>query len=364
MLTVPESSPDTDAMIVERFRADRSREYDELTERYGAFLAELSKETRAGKFTFAELEENEQDLEKLTGWLAKIRARDFFPDERLPQAQKLAERCRQALESFPWESMRRRESSRRRVRRPQKMTAGPGAAPASRAEHTDIRAARSARLIHHDGRGDRTPRVLIWVTEETWRASVDAALRLAPAGSRCTLLHVTRRKRRRRVRAAARRCDPAIDPRAAWYPPALSISMPRSRSVSRESWAAGARRPRGTGRRAGFGSDCASRCAGLPGTYLPSDPWTIPESGRCSFRERRPGYKRRDAGRARDGGRGSGSSAASSTIPEEDDRDGAIDPGTLFAEITDEWICPICGARKTDFRRPEPRKEIPEDWGN
>ena len=33
--------------------------------------------------------------------------------------------------------------------------------------------------------------VLVWVTEGTWRASVDAALRLAPAGARFTLLHVT-----------------------------------------------------------------------------------------------------------------------------------------------------------------------------
>jgi nucleotide-binding universal stress UspA family protein len=33
--------------------------------------------------------------------------------------------------------------------------------------------------------------VYIWVTEGTWRASVDAALRLAPAGAVFTLLHVT-----------------------------------------------------------------------------------------------------------------------------------------------------------------------------
>jgi len=33
--------------------------------------------------------------------------------------------------------------------------------------------------------------VYIWVCEGTWRASVDAALRLAPAGARFTLLHVT-----------------------------------------------------------------------------------------------------------------------------------------------------------------------------
>jgi hypothetical protein len=100
VLTVPESAPGTDAMIVARFRADRGREYDELTERCGAFLAEISKETKVGKFTFAELEEGEQDLEKLVRWLTKIQARDFFPDERGPQAHEMMARCRQALEDF------------------------------------------------------------------------------------------------------------------------------------------------------------------------------------------------------------------------------------------------------------------------
>ena len=33
--------------------------------------------------------------------------------------------------------------------------------------------------------------VYVWVCEGTWRATVDAALDLAPAGARFTLLHVT-----------------------------------------------------------------------------------------------------------------------------------------------------------------------------
>jgi hypothetical protein len=33
--------------------------------------------------------------------------------------------------------------------------------------------------------------VIVWVAEGTWRACVDAALALAPAGARITLLHVT-----------------------------------------------------------------------------------------------------------------------------------------------------------------------------
>jgi nucleotide-binding universal stress UspA family protein len=41
------------------------------------------------------------------------------------------------------------------------------------------------------GRDDQPRSVYIWVCEGTWRAAVDATLRLAPAGARFTLLHVT-----------------------------------------------------------------------------------------------------------------------------------------------------------------------------
>ena len=100
VLTVSELSPEVAAMIVEQFRADRGREYDEFAERCDALLDEISKETRAGKFTFAELEEGEQDLKKLVRWLTKIQARDFIPDERWPQSDEMLKHCRRALERF------------------------------------------------------------------------------------------------------------------------------------------------------------------------------------------------------------------------------------------------------------------------
>jgi hypothetical protein len=99
-LSVSPTSPDVDEAIMRRFRADRGREYGEFNERCAAFLDEIEKETRAGKFIFAELEEREQDLEKLPQWLAKIQSRDFFPDERSPQAEEMLERCRGALSEF------------------------------------------------------------------------------------------------------------------------------------------------------------------------------------------------------------------------------------------------------------------------
>jgi hypothetical protein len=100
MLSIPASAPDVNEAIVSRFRADRGREYDEFAERCAALLDEIGKEGKAGKYTFAELEESEQDLEKLARWLAKIQARDFFPDEREQEAAALLARCQTAVEAF------------------------------------------------------------------------------------------------------------------------------------------------------------------------------------------------------------------------------------------------------------------------
>lgn len=35
--------------------------------------------------------------------------------------------------------------------------------------------------------------------------------------------------------------------------------------------------------------------------------------------------------------------------PETGDPDGGIDPGTAFADIPDNWVCPVCGADKSAF---------------
>ena len=100
VVNVPSFPPEVNETIVQRFRADRAREYDEFAERCAALLAEIGKETRAEKYTFAEMEESEQDIEKLVRWLKKIQARDFFPDERREQAGVMMTRCRDALNGF------------------------------------------------------------------------------------------------------------------------------------------------------------------------------------------------------------------------------------------------------------------------
>ena len=88
------------AGLIERFQGERAKEYQEFGERCQEFLQEIEKETRAHKFTFAELEENEQDLLKLTRWLRKIQQRDFFPGSASREAATHLAGCRQALEAF------------------------------------------------------------------------------------------------------------------------------------------------------------------------------------------------------------------------------------------------------------------------
>ena len=35
--------------------------------------------------------------------------------------------------------------------------------------------------------------------------------------------------------------------------------------------------------------------------------------------------------------------------PAEGDPDGGIPPGTEFKDIPEDWFCPVCGARTSDF---------------
>jgi flavin reductase (DIM6/NTAB) family NADH-FMN oxidoreductase RutF/rubredoxin len=39
--------------------------------------------------------------------------------------------------------------------------------------------------------------------------------------------------------------------------------------------------------------------------------------------------------------------------PELGDQEGGIVPGTPFEELPDDWVCPVCGAAKSDFKKIE-----------
>jgi rubredoxin len=37
--------------------------------------------------------------------------------------------------------------------------------------------------------------------------------------------------------------------------------------------------------------------------------------------------------------------------PAKGDSDSGIAPGTKFADLPEDWVCPICGASKSDFEK-------------
>jgi rubredoxin len=37
--------------------------------------------------------------------------------------------------------------------------------------------------------------------------------------------------------------------------------------------------------------------------------------------------------------------------PAEGDKDAGIAPGTPFEKLPDDWVCPLCGAAKSDFEK-------------
>lgn len=93
--------PETETDILARFKSERAEEYFELNEQCEDFLAEIEKETNRKNFSFAEYEENEQDLEKLEAWYLKVKARDLSPNgEFASEAAASIEKCRSALLIF------------------------------------------------------------------------------------------------------------------------------------------------------------------------------------------------------------------------------------------------------------------------
>ena len=107
IFTVGPVSEGTADDILERFRSDRDEEYTEFCERCQEFLGEISKETEKEKFTFAELEDIEQDYRKLERWLRKIQRRDFAGGRLADEATRLLSTGKAAYEVFSNEVYRR-----------------------------------------------------------------------------------------------------------------------------------------------------------------------------------------------------------------------------------------------------------------
>jgi hypothetical protein len=87
-------------LIAGRFNEKRNAEYREFLGRCADYLAEIDRKTAAQNFTYAELQENDEDLKKLKSWLEKIGKLDFYGAGMAPEAAEQLLRCEEKLEAF------------------------------------------------------------------------------------------------------------------------------------------------------------------------------------------------------------------------------------------------------------------------
>ena len=88
------------AEIEQSFNMARNDEYEEIVDRCQDFLGQIDKEYRAEHFTYAELEENDEDLVKLRNWFAKVENRDVLSAPGKAEATAALVKCEQVLDEY------------------------------------------------------------------------------------------------------------------------------------------------------------------------------------------------------------------------------------------------------------------------
>lgn len=97
--------------ITKVFCRERDEEYREFLGKCENFFYELEKETKKENFTFAELEENEEEYRKLLTWYHKIEDRDFFGASLRQTSEQELERCKERLDKFSQKIYKRNSST-------------------------------------------------------------------------------------------------------------------------------------------------------------------------------------------------------------------------------------------------------------
>jgi flagellar biosynthesis regulator FlaF len=88
------------ARLAALFTAARQEDWVEFLADCAKFDAEIDKEIRAAKFTLAELEEEEQSLERLRRWYRDLQARDVFGAPAAGEAEQLLKHCADRLADY------------------------------------------------------------------------------------------------------------------------------------------------------------------------------------------------------------------------------------------------------------------------
>ncbi|HEU4666765.1 MAG TPA: Chromate resistance protein ChrB [Arthrobacter sp.] len=100
LLLTTAADDDDAARLRGLFTAARADEWTEFVADCGKFTDEIAKETAKRKFTLAELEEEEQSLDRLRRWFRALRTKDVFGSPDSAGAEQKLAGCAAALDGF------------------------------------------------------------------------------------------------------------------------------------------------------------------------------------------------------------------------------------------------------------------------
>ena len=88
------------ARLEQSYAAAREEEWAEFDADCGKYLAELDKEEQLGKYTLAELEEEEQSLDRLRRWYRELRSRDLLAIPATTDSAAALKLCEERFETY------------------------------------------------------------------------------------------------------------------------------------------------------------------------------------------------------------------------------------------------------------------------
>ena len=100
VLDVTARDEGSESVLRGEFTAVREQEWAEFVDDCGKFEVEIAKEVRTSKFTLAELEEEEQGLERLRRWYRDLKARDVLELPAAVDAEQRLKGCAEVLEDY------------------------------------------------------------------------------------------------------------------------------------------------------------------------------------------------------------------------------------------------------------------------
>lgn len=86
--------------VVSLLNKIRDEEYEELINECENYIKEIEKMISKEEFTYAELEKEEEELEKLISWQGKIEARDMFHSSEATCVKEMLEIIKRSFEEY------------------------------------------------------------------------------------------------------------------------------------------------------------------------------------------------------------------------------------------------------------------------